>query len=138
MGNSYTYRSGDDSRGVLDAFTAGYVSAMLFGENVDTGDDSNGDSFLDAGYTWSDIAPESQLAILERCKAFREAHAEDIADYGEAEAGADLYFTSVGHGVGYWENDHGTPEICARLDKAAEGFSEPNAYLGDDGKVYVY
>ena len=121
----------------MDAFTAGFVSAMLFGENMSTRDDS--DSFLDAGYAWSDIAPESQAVILAECGAFQLRHGADILEYGEAEAGADLYFSAAGHGCGFWEEDHGTPEGCARMDRTAKGLAGKigAAYLGDDGKVYV-
>lgn len=140
MGNSYDYRSGDDSRGVLDAFTAGFVSALLFGERFDTSDDAEDDrSMLDHGLAWSDIAPESQAVILAECGAFQLRHGADILEYGEAEAGADLYFSAADHGCGFWEEDHGTPEGCARMDRTAKGLAGKigSAYLGDDGRVYV-
>lgn len=58
---------------------------------------------------------ELDAASLERatgeCRAFFDAHTADILAYGIEQAGHDLWFTRNGHGVGFWEEDHGTPEI---------------------------
>jgi hypothetical protein len=95
-----------------------------------------GGSFLDENYTWDDIAPESQAAILTTCRDFYQAHESDILEYGESAAGNDFLFTRNGHGCGYWEH-HGTPEVCDRLDAAASSEGETYAFLDDDGLIHV-
>jgi len=86
--------------------------------------------------------------------------------YSEERAGHDFWLTRNGHGAGFWDReelepegeewestriplDQWTPETRAtlerlraeslgqRLTKIAKGFGEADAYLGDDGKVYV-
>jgi len=140
MGNHYTDSDADPSQELesviedssLRDFVRGYVSAMLFTEMPDRDDTGSDASFLDENFDWSDITPESQKAILETCSDFYQAHESDIEEYGPAEAGNDFLFTRNGHGCGFWENDHGTPEICARLDSAAKSEGETYAQLFED------
>ena len=136
MGNHYTDNDADPFN-TLDEFTRGYVAALLFSEHVDTADESSGQSFLDANYTADDLAPTALKSIQADCDAFLESNAVDVEGYGEAAAGNDFLFTRNGHGVGFWENDHGTPESCKRLDDCAHAYGETYAYLGDDDLIHV-
>jgi hypothetical protein len=61
----------------------------------------------DAGYC--DLSPESLQSIREFCQEFQTSAANLLSlayrrhDYDERQAGADLWFTSQGHGVGFWD-----------------------------------
>jgi len=48
--------------------------------------------------------------------------------------GHDLWLTSAGHGVGFWDRD--LDELGDRLTVACEK-SQKNAYLGDDQLIYL-
>ena len=107
-------------------FVNAYIEAMFFTENEELGD---------AGI--NEIAPEFMRQIKIDCIDFcNKAGPHDIEEYGWVNAGHDFWFTRNGHGVGFWENDHATPEICKRLDSIATSFGEAYVELGDDGKIY--
>lgn len=112
----------------LSPFCRAYLTAAEFTSSVEgPGED-------DWGYAvWS---ADAITQAIEECGAFYLAHRDDIEDYGVTDAGHDLWMTRNGHGVGFWEEDHGTPESCARLDAAAKALGEVNAYVGDDGLAY--
>jgi len=55
--------------------------------------------------------------------------------------GHDLFFTSNGHGVGYWSNDYWDgdwQEYGVMLTAAADKFPELDFYVGDDGNIYEF
>jgi hypothetical protein len=109
---------------MLDTFTAAYLEAVEFAPSLD-------ETELDAD--WSDtIASDAG----KDCAAFYAANEDDILAYGVREAGHDFWFTRNGHGVGFWENDHGTPEVCARLDAAAKDAGPVDMYAGKDGLIH--
>jgi len=120
----------------LDSFTQGYVEAMFF---TSTGDD--GEAFAEG---FADLAPETLARIIADCAKFQEGSAWLRAvnaakgyDFpGEADAGRDFWFTRNGHGCGFWDGDWPEPHATALTD-AARAFGEVDAYLGDDGKVYL-
>jgi hypothetical protein len=123
--------------GDLDAFTQGYVEALFF---TSQGDD--GEAF-EQGF--SDLAPVILLRIISDCAAFRRGeqwqqwldHAADADIHAEDEAaGRDFWYTRNGHGCGFWDGDWPEPYATALTD-AAKSFGEVDAYLGDDGKVYL-
>jgi hypothetical protein len=120
----------------LDSFTQGYVEALFF---TSQGDD--GEAFAEG---FADLAPETLARIIADCAAFQEGSAWLRAvnaakgyDFpGEADAGRDFWFTRNGHGCGFWDGDW--PELHATaLTDAAHAFGNVDAYLGDDGKVYL-
>ena len=61
----------------------------------------------DVGYT--DLHADSLAKIRAFCEAFQRDNAALLAqayerpDYDETQAGRDLWFTSQGHGVGFWD-----------------------------------
>lgn len=75
------------------------------------------------------------------CDAFEAANAEDLALYSELtgrddeSAGHDFWLSRNGHGAGFF--DRGTDPVFSRLQKAARVWSGKDAYLGDDGFLYL-
>lgn len=134
MGNHYGHFDGADEK-KLGHFCAAFVTALLFGES-DLDDEDDDSSFLDKGMSFENFDTESKARIVKLCKEFEEAHMDDILEYGLPEAGADFYFTSAGHGVGFWENDYGTPEICERLNDAAKVYGSYHICLQNDRSIH--
>jgi hypothetical protein len=130
----------------LDAFTQGYIEALFFTENDYGGDDESFDpengSALPHDAAFADLAPEALLAILKDCAAFQangkwkawDANRVDCPDV--AQDGRDFWYTRNGHGCGFWDGDYPEP-YATELSNLAGGFGEVNAYLGDDGKIYI-
>jgi hypothetical protein len=134
MGTHYVNEDADPNR-VLSTFARGYVAALLFGETAEMEDGSREGSFLDQGYVWDDVSPESQTVILRQCADFLEDNSADVEVYGEAKAGNDFYFTSAGHGCGFWDGMD-LADVRKRLTDASRPYGTPNLYIGDDGRLY--
>lgn len=120
-----------------DQFVRCYLTAVLFGEHCS--DEDTGE-YLDAIYTIDDFSPETLARAGADCEAFLQA-AENAgipllyADYAE-QAAYDFYFTSRGHGTGFWDK----PEVYGKqgaeiLTKIAKSFRCPD-YYDADGKIY--
>ena len=111
-------------------FASAFVEAALF---ADTPEGYEGNR-LQIG-----LASDAAQAMRDTAGAFFDAYADDIRAYpeGVAQAGHDLWFTSAGHGVGYWENDD---PVSKRLDAAAREALPHNEglYEGDDGLLYWF
>ena len=108
----------------LDTFTQGYVEAVfwLLDEEI-----------KDA--TFADLAPEALASIKEDCRDFQEANAADLEEIDDHQAGVDFWLTRNRHGAGFWDRGHGPKGD--RLTAAAHAYGESDAYLGDDGLIYV-
>lgn len=116
----------------MDKFTHAYIEAALW-SSMDESDEQGGEP-LDANYGIDDIAPETLASILDDCKAFQEAHADDIG--GELErAGHDFWLTRNGHGAGFWDGDW-DDDIGQRLTDASDVYGSVDLYVGDDGLIY--
>ena len=124
----------------LDAFTQGYIEALFFTDASDSDDELYGKGF-------SDLAPETLAAIIDDCRKFCEtpayASVRDcegswaIASKATVEhAGRDFWYTRNGHGCGFWDGDWPEPYATSLTD-ASKAFRSLDAYLGDDGKVYL-
>ena len=120
-----------------DQFVRCYLTAILFGEHCS--DDEDGE-YLDDVYTIGDFSPEAMERASADCDAFLQA-AENAGipllqkDYAE-QAAYDFYFTSRGHGTGFWDR----PEVYGKqeaeiLNKIAETFHCPE-YYDADGEIY--
>ncbi len=144
--------------GDLDAFTQGYVEALFFTcqENLEIDRLENHGDDRTSGF--SDLAPEALARIIADCTAFRAAPAwvalldalgneelgdleADLAAKGgdpvpDTQAGRDFWYTRNGHGCGFWDGDWPEPYATALTD-AARAFGNVDAYLGDDGRVYL-
>jgi hypothetical protein len=133
----------------LDAFTKGYIEAMFF-TNTGSGDDEE----LEHA-TVADLAPETLEKIKADCAKFLgycdgpalagapwsnrdkiERCGLKSASCDLAHAGRDFWFTSNGHGVGFWDGNWPKP-YASELDKAARSFRGVDPYRGDDGLIYL-
>jgi hypothetical protein len=125
----------------LDAFTQGYIEALFFTES---GDADDGKEIGDAGF--SDLAPETLARIIADCREFQvadnsgqalfDAYESDAPRAGPRAAGMDFWYTRNGHGCGFWDGDWPEP-YASQLTDASKAFRSLDAYLGDDGKVYL-
>ena len=120
----------------LDTFTQGYIEALFFTDASDSDDE-----LYEKGF--SDLAPETLAAIIDDCAKFQAVTEADLAgandidhQCGETEAGRDFWYTRNGHGCGFWDGDWPEPYATALTD-ACKAFRSLDAYLGDDGKVYL-
>lgn len=128
----------------LDAFTQGYIEALFFTADLCISDQGRNEE--PCGF--ADLAPETLARIIADCSSFYAANrATLIAHSGDdpagepneetqQAAGRDFWYTRNGHGVGFWDGDWLEP-YASQLDAAAKAFSNIDAYLGDDGKVYL-
>lgn len=106
----------------LNEFERGYIEAMFF-TNGDTGSD---DETLLNRLGTEKLTREAIAAIVKDCDAFAGHVMPDgcfvrqwldrFADYSDAQAGRDFWFTRQGHGVGFWERS----ELNLKGDDAAE------------------
>ena len=120
-----------------DQFVHCYLTSVLFGEHCSNADYGE---YLDDIYTIDDFSPEAMARATADCAAFLQA-AENAGipllqnDYAE-QAAYDFYFTSRGHGTGFWDK----PEVYGKqdaeiLNKIAESF-RCSDYYDADGKIY--
>jgi hypothetical protein len=116
----------------LDTFTRAYIEAALW-SSTDNSDEQGGKP-LDANYSESDISEATLEKMKADCARFQAE--QDISGYGDSQAGHDFWLTRNGHGCGFWEEDHGTPEQCALLDAASKAFGAFDLYIGGDGQIW--
>jgi hypothetical protein len=124
----------------LDSFTKAYIQAALWSSTDDAG------LPLDSIYGPSDLAPETQAAIVKDCARFLVENEATIYSatcsrgsglFPQIErAGHDFWLTRNGHGAGFWDGDWSEPE-AAQLTAASKKFGEVDLYVGDDGLIYA-
>jgi hypothetical protein len=107
----------------LPEMVAGFIEAMFFtecscesSEDWFSGETQEGlregtiDGTLPNDVGFAELHPDSLKQIMAFCDAF-EAVAHDLLelayqrDYDAMQAGRDLWYTSQGHGVGFWDRD---------------------------------
>lgn len=141
----------------LDAFTQGYIKALFFTEEEslrfpDTGHGLGG-RMNGGGIGFADLAPETLARIIADCAAFQDAAFSLIAQkigfadletndgepYTKARAGHDFWLTRNGHGAGFWDRGlpHGLGDALSALCGRGTEWPGRDAYIGDDGKVYL-
>ncbi len=82
----------------MDAFTQGYVEAMFFTEEENL-----------HGASFGDMSAESLTRIVADCHNWQKSNLQLLlrtfanCDYGPRDAGLDYWYTSQGHGVGFWD-----------------------------------
>lgn len=138
----------NEAKKAESSFVFGFIQAMFFTESApqtsmeswdESTDTADGSIPADSGY--AELDSGSLDAIRKFCEAFQvEARAalEDAfqRDYDEVQAGRDLWFTSQGHGVGFWDRDVLTWDGLGEILSTHAGRSD--AYLHfENGKVYV-
>lgn len=118
----------------LPAMLAGYLECALWASTADDGEP------LDAGHFPTDIADESQAAAREACESFvLAASAKGIAlealPLDSSAIGHDLWLSRNHHGAGFW--DRGLGDVGQHLSDEAHAMGSSDAYVGDDGRVYL-
>jgi hypothetical protein len=116
----------------LDAFTRAYVECALWLMHDEDGDDC--DAFD------GELSEEAYTRIIADCSDFQASNRDALTtaeELGEdaSRAGHDFWLTRNGHGAGFW--DRGLGDVGDRLTDAAHAYGEADAYIGDDGKVYL-
>ena len=123
------YPSGLQIQEALDA----YLECALWASADDDGEP------IDVTYSVTDIAPESILAAETDVSNFMHLLADEGIAWGDkmspAQLGHDLWLTRNHHGAGFW--DRGLGELGGKLTHWAHTFGESNAYVGDDGRIYL-
>lgn len=130
----------------IDAMTRGYIEAALWSTGGCTDPETGEDLEHLDDYEFSDAAQTKAWGI---CAAFYDRYTTDVNAYAGTYqpsdgsdtyecAGHDLWLTSAGHGVGFW--DRGLGGLGERLSKACGYFTDfppRDLYIGDDNLVYI-
>lgn len=110
-----------------------YLTCALWSSTDDTGEP------LDSNYDCSDIAEESSKAaeaeIADFLSLCEREGLNPLAEMSAEQFGHDFWLTRNGHGAGFW--DRGLGELGKELTKWAKTFGSSDAYVGDDGKIYL-
>lgn len=117
----------------LDAFTRAYLEAALWTSDPDPG---SGEWSEHDEWTIENIAPAAFDEAIEDCRAFQEAHADDLAQAGDdAQNGHDFLLTRNGHGAGFWDRGYG--DVGRRLTDAAHVYGTWELWdeLNEDGQI---
>jgi hypothetical protein len=133
----------------LDAFTRAYIEAALWSstdsgylgeghpDNDPQGAETGGNP-LDDHFSVNDLAPEALAQAAKDCADFRAYCAKvglDLSCQDDGQNGHDFWLTRNGHGAGFW--DRGLGKLGDDLSDAAKTFGSCDAYIGDNGKVYL-
>jgi hypothetical protein len=120
----------------VDTVTDQYLETALWSSTGDDGDP------LDDDHSTADFAPEAVASARADIASFLESSAGLItaaqvlqSTYDDAQVAHDFWLTRNGHGAGFW--DRGLGEVGDQLTKDAKVFGSSDAYVGDDGLVYL-
>lgn len=130
----------------LKEFEQAYITCMLWSSN----DESNeqGGEPLDANYSIDDIAPQTRQDIATECRDFitmlvEKLYITVLPGWDASQAGHDFWLTRNGHGAGFWDRySAGHPWrtlgdwLAAQVGHGTD-FPGVDAYVGDDGKIYL-
>lgn len=125
----------------IDEIYNGFISAMLWAtidQNI------SDETHLDSNYGIYDVDKDTEQAIKNRIEDFISENYEILDEIqinedisiSEEQIGHDLFLTTQGHGVGFWDRGYGyNGEL---LTKECKKFFDDSmyAYAGDDGKIY--
>jgi hypothetical protein len=86
-------------------------------------------------YTITDFAEKAVDEAERDCRDFLDnlPVGGDVMD--GTELGHNFWLTRNGHGTGFW--DRGLGDIGNELSNLAKSYGTSDAYIGDDGKVYL-
>lgn len=121
----------------LDDFTQGYLEAAFFTSTGHMEDEDLEHASL-AEMHWETIEQaKADCADFQTSFAnlLDQAYASETANYDEARAGHDFWYTRNGHGVGFWDRNLG--DLGDKLSEMARPYGETNLYRGDDGLIYI-
>lgn len=120
----------------------GFIAAALWASTDDQGEP------LDSSYTADSLTASARLSIESDVTEWVQANAADLQQYAAARteqgidekdgtvydcAGHDLFLTSAGYGVGFW--DRGLGELGDRLTEAARDFSSLYLYVTETDQL---
>lgn len=108
-----------------------YVVTMLWSSTAD-----NLGRPLDHDYSIEDLAPETLQKCVDDCNQFLALAGAITNGLDLEDLGHDFWLTRNGHGAGFWDGDY-EKAIGLALTQIAESFSALDAYVGDDGKIYL-
>ena len=117
----------------LDPFTLAYIEALFW---LLTDDDGHSLDYLGL----HDLSAEALSAIRDDCAGFQRTAAGLLEGSDSRQAGHDYWLTRNHHGAGYWDRDasvYPNDPQGKGLTRLAHAEGESNAYVGDDGKVYI-
>jgi len=147
--NAATGLTDDEFNGVVDDFVIAALWSTPDDSDIDF--DENPSGMLDGRFSRDDLAPSARDAIREVANQFLSENRDDVrealgrkdyrADDGTGPLGMlghDMFLTSAGHGVGFWDRDAlRAGGLGTRLTEASKKVEEIRLYPGDDGKLYA-
>lgn len=121
---------------LAEEFILGYIDAALF-----VSDD------MREGHETTDlraypVSEQTGALMRAECLGFIEGNRKPLElayahpGYRASDAGADLWYTRNGHGVGFWEKSLRPDDTFDALTRAANSTGERSLFVGDDGLVY--
>ena len=117
----------------MKKITQHYLACALWSSTGDNGEP------LDDDYGISDIAAESVESAEKEIDDFLtllESENINWRDFmSEEQFGHDFWLTRNGAGAGFW--DRGLGDLGKILTKWAKSYGSSDAYVGDDGAVYL-
>jgi hypothetical protein len=122
-----------NNRKYIEEMTHHYIVAALWSSNDES--TPEGGEPLDNNYTPEDLAREAKAQALKDCRKFAKQNAKLLENMKAEHAGHDFWLTRNGHGCGFWDRDLG--EVGNKLTDACKKFGGCDAYVGDDGKIYL-
>lgn len=115
---------------ILPLFVDHYIRTLLWSTSGDNSEDLSA----------YELSESAKMEIAEECQQFIFDNIENIkkaeAVYGLQMVAHDFCLTRNGHGAGFWDGDLPS-ELGEALTKATKAFEQQDAYVGDDGLVYV-
>lgn len=87
---------------------------------------------------WSRVVDDAELLtfFVALCTKFVTENIDALQARSAAQGGVDFYFTTNGHGCGFW--DGGWPEVEGdQLTESCSKYPQIEVYVGDDGKFYL-
>jgi hypothetical protein len=132
-GNVMSEPSAEELAPFVQGALQGYMVAMLW---TGTDTDENGDTVqLDDEYDCGDFAESALHAMREDVQDFVYSQWSDVQGMNPEQVGHDFLLTRNHHGAGFW--DRGLGDVGDRLTDACRPYGSSDAYVGDDGMVYV-
>jgi hypothetical protein len=135
----------------LPYFVQGFIEAMFFTESSPAYDsdewfsdeckeaqeEGTADGNIPGDVGFAELHPDSLLQIIEFCEAYEKA-AHDLLEqayerdgYDSEQAGRDLWFTSQGHGAGFWSRiELEQDDLGDKISNIAR-YHEANVWFGD-------
>jgi len=115
-------------------FLTGYLEAMCF---CDLPEEFVASGPFDMGDWANKLSPDLLKKATEDSVKFLE-YAHDMVKHHYKMAGADLWFTRCGHGVGFWSREEVWGNDADTLKEIVQlHFSEMYLYIGDDDLLYI-